>query len=113
MSEPKTGRIHFSVTPNVFAIHLLDNDGKKLFDKLSSIRGNNVEQIIKSETLNAVKEAKECGIKKLYVFIRGWSNKTLLEAAINSIKDELEIIYIKDKTPIPHNACIPKRVRRQ
>ncbi len=60
---------------------------------------------------NAAKKAMECGIKKVYVYIKGPGSGR--ESAIRSLQIHgLEIKVVKDITPIPHNGCRPRKRRR-
>ena len=55
--------------------------------------------------------AKKLKIEKVNVFIKGVGSGR--ESAVRSLASHgLEIISIKDITPIPHNGCRPPKVRR-
>lgn len=55
--------------------------------------------------------AKRAGIEKFRVFVKGIGAGR--DSALRSLASRgLEIISIKDITPIPHNGCRPKKVRR-
>lgn len=55
--------------------------------------------------------AEKLRIRDINVFIKGIGGGR--ESAIRSLAGHgLEIISIKDVTPIPHNGCRPKKVRR-
>lgn len=60
---------------------------------------------------NAAKEAYSLGLRKVDVYIRGPGAGR--EAGIRSLQTAgLEILSIRDVTPIPHNGCrLPKRRR--
>jgi small subunit ribosomal protein S11 len=59
----------------------------------------------------AAKKAMEHGMKQVEVFVKGPG--TGRESAIRSIQAAgLEIVAIKDVTPIPHNGCRPPKRRR-
>ena len=59
----------------------------------------------------AAKKAMEHGMKQVEVFVKGPG--TGRESAIRSIQAAgLEIVAIKDVTPIPHNGCRPPTRRR-
>ena len=60
---------------------------------------------------NAVEKAKEYGLKEVVVFVKGVG--TGRESAVRALNiNGLEILSIKDTTPIPHNGCRPKKPRR-
>ncbi len=59
----------------------------------------------------AAKEAMELGLRKVEVKVKGPGSGR--EAAIRSLAAAgLEVISIKDVTPIPHNGCRPPKRRR-
>ena len=59
----------------------------------------------------AAKEAYDLGLRKVDVLIKGPG--TGREAAIRALNVAgLDILSIKDKTPIPHNGCRPPKRRR-
>jgi len=58
-----------------------------------------------------VQVAKKMGIEKVSVFMKGIGSGR--ESALRSVAAHgLEIILIKDVTPVPHNGCRPPKVRR-
>ena len=60
----------------------------------------------------AAKAAIEnCGLKTVEVFVKGPGQGR--EAAIRALQSAgLEVVMIKDVTPIPHNGCRPPKRRR-
>lgn len=59
----------------------------------------------------AAKEAFDLGLRKIDVLVKGPG--TGREAAIRALNTAgLEIMSIKDITPIPHNGCRPPKKRR-
>lgn len=55
--------------------------------------------------------AQKLRIKNINVFVKGIGGGR--ESALRSLAGHgLEVISIKDVTPIPHNGCRPKKVRR-
>lgn len=60
---------------------------------------------------SAAKEAHDLGLRKVDVFIKGPGSGR--EAAIRALHTAgLDILSIKDNTPIPHNGCRPPKRRR-
>lgn len=60
---------------------------------------------------NAVNAIKEYGLKDVQVFVKGVGMGR--ESAVRSLyANGLNILSIKDVTPIPHNGCRAKGVRR-
>jgi small subunit ribosomal protein S11 len=59
----------------------------------------------------SAREAIEAGLRKVEVLVKGPGSGR--EAAIRSLQAAgLEIISIRDVTPIPHNGCRPPKRRR-
>lgn len=59
----------------------------------------------------AAKEAFDLGLRKVDVFVRGPGSGR--EAGVRSLQTVgLEILSIRDVTPIPHNGCRPPKRRR-
>lgn len=55
--------------------------------------------------------AKKIGINKVWVIIKGIGSGR--ESALRSLAARgIEILSIKDATPVPHNGCRPPKVRR-
>ncbi len=55
--------------------------------------------------------AKKIGVSKVSVIIKGIGAGR--ESALRSLANRgLEILSIKDTTPVPHNGCRPKKARR-
>ena len=60
---------------------------------------------------SSAKEAIEAGVRKVEVAVKGPGSGR--EAAIRSLQAAgLDIVAIKDVTPIPHNGCRPPKRRR-
>ena len=60
---------------------------------------------------DAAKVAIDAGLKKVEVFVKGPGSGR--EGAIRSIaQNGIEVISIKDVTPMPHNGCRPPKKRR-
>jgi small subunit ribosomal protein S11 len=60
---------------------------------------------------SAARKGMEHGLQKVEVFVRGPGSGR--ETAIRSLQAAgLEILGVKDVTPIPHNGCRPRKRRR-
>jgi small subunit ribosomal protein S11 len=58
-----------------------------------------------------IEKVKKLGVREVMVYVRGIGSGR--EAAIRALASHgLEISAIKDITPIPHNGCRPRKVRR-
>ncbi len=56
-------------------------------------------------------EAKEKGVKSVDVFVKGPGPAR--EGAVRALSaNGIQVLMIKDVTPIPHNGCRPRRPRR-
>ena len=59
----------------------------------------------------ACRQARDAGVQQVRIYTRGPGSGK--EAAIRTINGQgLRIRLIKDKTPVPHNGCRPRRRRR-
>jgi len=112
----KEGRIYISSSYNNTIITLTDNQGNVLtWASAGSIGFKGTKKATPfaaskvAETL--AQSVKKIGIEKVQVFIKGVGPGR--ESAIRSLAVRgLDIILIKDITPIPHNGCRPPKVRR-
>jgi len=60
---------------------------------------------------NVIEKIKDSGLKSLDVFVKGVGSGR--ESAIRALNSHnINILSIKDVTPIPHNGCRPPKVRR-
>lgn len=112
----KEGRIYISSSYNNTICTLTDPQGKVL---AWSSAGNIGFKGTKKATPFAaskvaegiVQKAQKLGIEKIEVFVRGIGSGR--ESAIRSLAAKgLDILVIRDITPIPHNGCRPPKVRR-
>jgi len=114
--EVKEGRIYISSSYNNTIITLTDLRGNVLY---WTTAGNIGFKGTKKATPFAaskvaettVQAAKKLGVEKVTVLIKGIGSGR--ESALRSLAARgLEIVAIKDITPIPHNGCRPPKVRR-
>lgn len=113
----KSGSAHIRATYNNTIITLSDNNGNVISWASAGVAGFKgakkatpyAAQII---TKIAVLKAKEeYGLEEVEVFVSGVG--TGRESAVRALNaNGLNITAIKDKTPIPHNGCRPKKPRR-
>jgi len=60
---------------------------------------------------NIASAAKEVGIRKVNIYVKGVGMGR--ESAIRATASTgIDVVSIKDVTPLPHNGCRPKKVRR-
>jgi small subunit ribosomal protein S11 len=112
----KEGRVYISSSYNNTIITLTDIRGNVLYwttagnigfkgtKKATPFAASKVAETV-------VQAAKKMGIEKVTVLIKGIGSGR--ESALRSLAARgLEIVAIKDITPIPHNGCRPPKVRR-
>ncbi len=112
----KEGKVYISSSYNNTIITLTDLQGNVLHWTSSGSIGfkgaKKATPFAASKVAEALAQAaKKLGIEKVAVLVKGIGSGR--ESAIRSIAARgLDIISIKDVTPIPHNGCRPPKVRR-
>jgi len=112
----KEGRIYISSSYNNTLMTLTDLRGNVLYWTSAGNIGfkgtKKATPFAASKVAEAMAEAtKKLGIEKVQVLVKGIGSGR--ESAIRSLATRgLDIISIKDITPIPHNGCRPPKVRR-
>jgi small subunit ribosomal protein S11 len=110
------GIAHIKATFNNVIITLADTYGNTIAWSSSGKMGfkgskKNTPFAAQVSAEEVAKSAYDQGLRKVDVFIKGPGAGR--EAAIRSLQTAgLEIISIKDITPIPHNGCRPPKRRR-
>ncbi|MFH1582567.1 MAG: 30S ribosomal protein S11 [bacterium] len=110
------GRVYISSTYNNTLITLTDKSGNVLGWTSAGHIGFKGTKKATPFAASKVAEAicqivNKFGILKLEVFVKGIGSGR--DSAIRSLAARgLEILSIKDLTPIPHNGCRPPKVRR-
>jgi small subunit ribosomal protein S11 len=112
----REGRIYISSSYNNTIMTLTDQRGNVLcWTSASNIGFKGTKKatpFAASKVAEAmVQRAKKLGIENVEVLVKGIGSGR--ESAIRSLAVRgLNIISIKDRTPIPHNGCRPRKVRR-
>jgi small subunit ribosomal protein S11 len=110
------GQAHITATFNNTLIALTDNYGNVISWASAGRLGfkgarKNTPFAAQLAAQSAAKEAMDLGLKKVNVLVKGPGSGR--EAAVRALQAAgLEVIYIKDVTPIPHNGCRPPKRRR-
>ena len=110
------GKAHIKATFNNTIITLTDTYGNVVSWATAGKMGfkgsrKNTPFAAQIAAETAAKEAMELGLAKVDVEVKGPGSGR--EAAIRSLQAAgLEILSIKDVTPIPHNGCRPPKRRR-
>ncbi len=112
----REGRIYISSSYNNTIISLTNEKGDALYWRSAGSIGfkgtKKGTPFAASKVAEAVAEAfKKMGIGRAQIFVKGIGSGR--DSAIRSLAARgIDIVSIKDITPIPHNGCRPRKVRR-
>ena len=110
------GRVYISSTYNNTMITLTDTKGNSLgwtsAGKIGFKGAKKSTPFAASKVAEAVSQiASKFGIEKISIFVKGVGSGR--DSAIRSLMARgLEVVSLKDVTPIPHNGCRPPKARR-
>ena len=110
------GAVHIRSSFNNTMVTITDLEGNALSWASSGglgFRGSRKSTPFAAQTAaeTAAKAAMEHGLKSVEVYVKGPGQGR--EAAIRALQTAgLEVVMIKDVTPIPHNGCRPPKRRR-
>jgi len=110
------GRVYISSTYNNTMITLTDTKGNSLgwtsAGKIGFKGAKKSTPFAASKVAEAVSLiASKFGIEKISIFVKGVGSGR--DSAIRSLMARgLEVVSLKDVTPIPHNGCRPPKARR-
>ena len=110
------GAVHIRSSFNNTMVTVTDLNGNALSWASSGglgFRGSRKSTPLAAQTAaeTAAKAAMEYGLKTVEVYVKGPGQGR--EAAIRALQSAgLEVVMIKDVTPIPHNGCRPPKRRR-
>lgn len=116
VSKVREGRVYIFSSYNNTIITLTDSQGNVLAWRSAGNIGfkgtKKATPFAASKVAEAISQvAKKLGIEKIAILVKGIGSGR--DSAIRSLAARgLEIISIKDITPIPHNGCRPPKVRR-
>lgn len=110
------GRVYIQATFNNTIVTVTDSAGNVICWSSSGTMG--FKGVKKSTPFAAqmvteamVKKAKDMGLQKAEVYVKGPG--TGRESAIRAvISQDIDIIALHDITPIPHNGCRPRKIRK-
>lgn len=111
-----TGEAHIAASFNNIIISLTNKKGDIISWSSAGKMGfrgskKNTPYAAQMAAEDAANVAKEAGLKKVKVFVKGPGNGR--ESAIRSIHNAgIEVSEIVDVTPLPHNGCRPPKRRR-
>ncbi|MBL7717645.1 MAG: 30S ribosomal protein S11 [Flavipsychrobacter sp.] len=110
------GDAHISATFNNIIISLTNKNGQVISWSSAGKMGfrgskKNTPYAAQMAAADCAKVAIDAGLKKVDVFVKGPGSGR--EGAIRSLSTNgIEIVSIKDITPMPHNGCRPPKKRR-
>lgn len=113
---PELGIAHIRATFNNTLISISDMSGNVVSWSSAGAQGfkgsrKSTPFAAQVATEKAAQKARDMGMKKLEVHVKGPGSGR--ESAIRSLqKVGMEITVIRDRTPIPHNGCRPRKRRR-
>ncbi|MCA1803006.1 MAG: 30S ribosomal protein S11 [Rhodothermaceae bacterium] len=111
-----TGMAFIKATFNNVIVTLTDGDGNTISWGSAGKKGfkgsrKNTPYAAQLSAEDAAKSAYEVGLRKVTVFVKGPGSGR--EAAIRALATNgIEVLSIRDMTPIPHNGCRPPKRRR-
>lgn len=114
--QVSTGRAYIQATYNNTIVTLTDSDGNVLAWSSAGANGfrgpKKATPYAASVVVRKVAEkVADAGLKDVAVFVRGLGQGR--EGAVRALNaNGLNVLSIKDVTPIPHNGCRPPRPRR-
>lgn len=110
------GDVHVTSTFNNIIISFTNKAGQVISWSSAGKMGfrgskKNTPYAAQQAAADAAKVAMDAGLKKVDVIVKGPGSGR--EGAIRSVANSgIEVITIKDITPIPHNGCRPPKKRR-
>ena len=110
------GDAHISATFNNIIISLTNKTGQTIAWSSAGKMGfkgskKNTPYAAQMAASDAAKVALDAGLKRVDVYVKGPGSGR--EGAIRSLSQNgIEVVMIKDVTPLPHNGCRPPKKRR-
>lgn len=110
------GDAHISATFNNIIISLTNKNGQVISWSSAGKMGfkgskKNTPYAAQMAAADAAKAAFDAGLKRVDVYVKGPGAGR--ESSIRSLSQSgIEVVMIKDVTPMPHNGCRPPKKRR-
>jgi small subunit ribosomal protein S11 len=110
------GDAHISATFNNLIVSLTNKQGQVISWSSAGKMGfrgskKNTPYAAQTAAQDAAKVATDAGLRKVDVYVKGPGAGR--EGAIRALATNgIEIVMIKDVTPLPHNGCRPPKKRR-
>ncbi|QPJ64242.1 MAG: 30S ribosomal protein S11 [Candidatus Nitrohelix vancouverensis] len=115
-TAPEMGVAHIQATFNNTIVSISDMSGNVVSWSSAGAQGfkgsrKSTPFAAQVAAEKAGQKARDMGMKKLEVHVKGPGSGR--ESAIRSLQNVgMEITVIRDRTPIPHNGCRPRKRRR-
>ena len=110
------GDAHITASFNNLIVSLTNKQGQVISWSSAGKMGfkgskKNTPYAAQMASSDAAKTAMDAGLKKVDVYVKGPGSGR--EGAIRALAQSgIEIVMIKDVTPLPHNGCRPPKKRR-
>ena len=110
------GDAHISATFNNIIISLTNKNGQLISWSSAGKMGfkgskKNTPYAAQMASADAAKTALDAGLKRVDVYVKGPGAGR--ESSIRALSQSgIEVVMIKDVTPLPHNGCRPPKKRR-
>ena len=110
------GDAHISATFNNIIISLTNKNGQVISWSSAGKMGfkgskKNTPYAAQMASSDAAKKAYDAGLKRVDVYVKGPGAGR--ESSIRALAQSgIEVVMIKDVTPLPHNGCRPPKKRR-
>ena len=110
------GDAHITASFNNLIVSLTNKSGQVISWSSAGKMGfkgskKNTPYAAQTAAADAAKTAFDAGLKKVDVYVKGPGSGR--ESAIRAIaQNGIEVVMIKDVTPLPHNGCRPPKKRR-
>lgn len=110
------GDVHISASFNNIIISITNKNGQVISWSSAGKMGfkgskKNTPYAAQMASADAAKTAFDAGVKKVDVFVKGPGAGR--ESSIRGLSQNgIEVVMIKDVTPLPHNGCRPPKKRR-
>lgn len=110
------GQVHIKATFNNIIISITNSTGQVISWASAGKMGfrgskKNTPYAAQVAAADAAQVAYDAGMRKAEVFVKGPGSGR--ESAIRTIQNKgIEVVLIKDVTPLPHNGCRPPKRRR-
>jgi small subunit ribosomal protein S11 len=110
------GDVHINATFNNIIISITNKSGQVISWSSAGKMGfrgskKNTPYAAQTASQDCARVASDAGMKKADVFVKGPGSGR--EGAIRALSNSgIEVVSIKDVTPLPHNGCRPPKKRR-